>query len=389
MAEIDTSPLESVQAALILFEQRIDQSRFRPDRKVQEIDILVKELASCKVQLEVKENDKQQANLKLEAHQKAMQELSVESDRARLESHSRIAQLETDNRLITRQQSEAAEECKALRDELTVARDELDAVKGSNSFVPREIELMETRTILERENTKAALTCTLQLCNSDKNLEVIKRQLEMIERLEIELLAKTVETDFLLSELKQVKEHCIPSVCEGDSEFSDFCFASEISMEACCKDIAIAMPESVAGNQEPQAAAATTEAPDTAILREDDGEFYMKEIGQAAELDDYVLVAKNNADADVVELKVKLDSARKQISDLRFILEEAVRRAELAEEAKAALEKELREEIQKKQRPPRLLKTPATPLTGSRGAETPVLPVGCLTLGKARTITYN
>ncbi|KAG8073988.1 hypothetical protein GUJ93_ZPchr0006g44733 [Zizania palustris] len=284
-------------------------------------------------------------------------------DQSRFRPGRKVQELETDNRFITRQQSEAAEECKALREELT---------KSSNSFVPREIELME--------HTKDALTCTLQLnesllssdvsairaeeeersvffqeialelCNSDKNMEVIKRQLEMIERLEIELLAKTVETFFLLSELKQVKEHCIPSVREGDSEFADLCFASEISMEACGKDIAIAMPESVAGNQEPQAVAALTVAPDTAIPKEDDGEFYTKEVGQAAELDDYVLVAKNNADTDVVDLKAKLDSARTEIRNLRFVLEEAVRRAELAEEAKAALEKELREDIQKKQR---------------------------------------
>jgi hypothetical protein len=35
MAEIDTRPLESVQVALNLFEQRSDHSRFNsPDRKV-------------------------------------------------------------------------------------------------------------------------------------------------------------------------------------------------------------------------------------------------------------------------------------------------------------------------------------------------------------------
>jgi hypothetical protein len=59
-----------------------------------------------------------------------------------------------------------------------------------------------------------------------------------------------------------------------------------------------------------------------------------------------VLVTKG-AEADAAKAKL-LDAARAEISDLRFSLEEAVRRAELAEEAKAKLERELKEEIRNK-----------------------------------------
>ncbi|KAF0910843.1 hypothetical protein E2562_004809 [Oryza meyeriana var. granulata] len=356
MAEIDTRPLESVRAALTHFQQRTDhQSRFSPDRNLQEIENLTKELASCKLQLEVKENEKLQANLKLDALQNATQELY----------DNRIAHLEADNRMITRQQSEAAEECKALRDELTVVRDELDAVKRSNAFLLRDIELMETRMILARENTRDALNhilqlnesvlssavaairaeeersvffqeITLEFFNSDKKREVINQHLEMIQSLESELMAKTVEIAYLQSQLQQVKEHCI-------------------STET------VALPsEIIAGNQESQAVEAALGNGDvedviagggfvTVISKEDDGaEFYTKEIehdqqAAAGIVDGYVLVAKSNADED--ELKGKLDAAQAEIGDLRFNLEEAVRRAELAEEAKAALERALREEI--------------------------------------------
>ncbi|GJN25093.1 hypothetical protein PR202_gb12880 [Eleusine coracana subsp. coracana] len=44
----------------------------------------------------------------------------------------------------------------------------------------------------------------------------------------------------------------------------------------------------------------------------------------------------------------QLDTARAEISDLKFSLEEVIRRAELAQEAKAALEHQLREDIRNK-----------------------------------------
>uniref|UniRef100_A0A0D9VR30 WEB family protein n=1 Tax=Leersia perrieri TaxID=77586 RepID=A0A0D9VR30_9ORYZ len=377
MAEIDTSPLESVQAALTHFQPRTDRSRFSPDRSVQEIDVLTKELATCKIQLEVKENEKMQSNLKLEALQNSMQQLSNIHD-------DRIAHLEDDNRIITKQQSEAAEECKSLRKELAVVRDELDAVKGSNAFLLREIELMETRMIMEKGKIKDALSHILQLTesvltsavaairaeeersvffqeitlgffNSDKNREAIKVQTEMIESLESELLAKTVEIVYLQSQLNQAKEHHISS-------------------------------EIVAGNQIPQPEA----------VEDDDGEeFYTKEIDHH-EKDGYVLVAKNGDDAgeDDGELKGKLEAARAEIGDLRFSLEEAERRAELAEEAKAALERALREEIQRKSSSSssssQVRKTPpaTTPLMKSGGDGRPS-PGGCLTLGKVLNMKYK
>uniref|UniRef100_A0A0E0CX13 Uncharacterized protein n=1 Tax=Oryza meridionalis TaxID=40149 RepID=A0A0E0CX13_9ORYZ len=404
MAEIDTRPLGSVRAALIHFQQRADHhSRFSPDRNLQEIENLTRELASCRMQLEVKENEKIQANLKLESLQNAMQESS-------------------DNRMIARQQSEASEECKALRDELTVVRGELDAVRSSNSFLLREIELMETRMILEKESIRDSLNhvlqinesvlssavaairaeeersvffqeITLEFLSSDKNREVIDRQVEMIKNLESELMAKTVEIAYLQSQLQQVKEHCI---------------SSEII---------------AGGNQERQAEASLTLGNgDTeavvvagggfvAVISEEDGggeEFYTKEIehdqkqaaGAAglAVADGYVLVAKSDGDdaaaGGELSLKGKLDAARAEIGDLRFSLEEAVRRAELAEEAKAALERALREEIQRKaqlRNAPSLTTTPAKPpLAGPRGGDgRPSLPGGCLTLGKVLNMKYK
>ncbi|XP_040377607.1 cingulin-like protein 1 [Oryza brachyantha] len=415
MAEIDTRPLESVRSALTHFQQRTDHhTRFSPDRNLQEIENLTKELARCRLQLEVKENEKMQANLKLETLRNVMQELSGEYE-------NRIAHLEADERMIARQQPEASEECRALRDELTVVKDELDAVKSSNALLLREIELMETTMVLERENTKDALShilrlneyvlasavaairaeeersvffqeIALELFNSDKNREVIERQLEMVESLESELVAKTVEIAYLQSELQQVKEHCVSSEA-----------AAALASETMARNQEQQATEAARGNADAEAVIAGGGGGlVTLVSREDGGEqLYTKEIEndqQAAGLDGYVLVAKSNADAEE-ELKGKLDAAQAEIGHLRFSLEEAVRRAELAEKAKAALERALKEDIQKKAQRPRsqLPKTPSrapAPLAGLRsspggGLDGRPLPGGCLTLGKVLNMKYK
>ncbi|XP_066385458.1 uncharacterized protein [Miscanthus floridulus] len=473
-----------------------------------QIAILTKELATCKLQLEVRENQHKQATMQIEALQKAVQELSGQYAKDCMDAHLRVAQLEVENISIMSRQSETGGECEALRGELAAVRADLDAARASVAFVLREVEAMETRAILEREGTKGALArilqlneavlssavaairaeeegsvffqdSTLQLLDSDRNLEVIRRQIEMMERME--MLAKTVEVEYLRAELKQAKEiyvspprdsdattvlsaagcsnldghdqvqgreqtavedteaerwnsrfsthqdyplslmrsserilmpfHLVAvrwnlitmpinhvsnlNVPEADSSqepaepdgaLPDFttCQANDVivqdhvdtkadasfvlessrddfqSVHSDDKDvISIAEADDVASaaNQEPRAepAAAPTSTPRegssdtcafaTEIVSKDEDEFYTKELesepGQGTrKLDGYVLVSTGgDAGADVA------------ISDLRFSLEEAVRRAELAEEAKAALERELWQEIRRKHTP--------------------------------------
>jgi hypothetical protein len=237
----------------------------------QEIDVVRKELAACKLQLEVKENENRQANLRMEALNKAMQELSEKYDGACLEAYDRIAELETDVVLITSQQSKTASECQVLRDELAAARGELGAVKNANEYVLGEVESMETRRILERESTRDGLMrvlelneavlasavaamraeeersvffqeATLELVSSGRNVEAIQRQKEAMESMEGELLAKTVEVDCLRSELKKLRELYVSTeIAAKDQEQGldvalqhaekETCLATEISSE--------------------------------------------------------------------------------------------------------------------------------------------------------------
>ncbi|CAN6313643.1 unnamed protein product [Urochloa humidicola] len=245
MAEIDTRPLESVQAAVSIFDRGGDQNKLCLDRNEEEtISILTKELAACKLQLEVRESQHKQASLKIEALEKAVRDLSDQYEKDCMDAHMRIAQLESENIAIMSRQAEADGERGALRDELAAARGELDAARASVAFVLREVEAMETRAILERESTRDALSRILQLnetvlssavaairaeeersvffqeatmefFDSDRNLEVIRRQVEMAKRMEAELVAKTVENEYLRSELKLAKEISVSPADQG------------------------------------------------------------------------------------------------------------------------------------------------------------------------------
>lgn len=633
MAEIDTRPLESVQAAVSIFDWGGEQSRLGPDRNEEQIAILTKELAICKLQLEVRESQHKQATMKIETLEKAVRDLSDQYEKECMDAHMRIVQLEAENIAIMSRQAEADGERGALRDELAAVRGQLDEARASVAFVLREVEAMETRAILERESTKDALVrilllnetvlssavaairaeeersvffqeATLELFNSDRNLEVVRRQTKMMERMEAEWLVKTVEVEYLRSELKQIKETCLSpadgsdattaitapgcnnlddrdqvQACEStvkdseaQAEFTfqhspEECFVSEIfrkdghvtasdgnktgieiseedvvegkqgagatvqdttvlegnpdaqetrchvaktsgedhnaiqpddgkytkaednhepaesdgalpkttacrgndllllqdheeakagagfvlessmddfqSVRSDAKDTSIAEPlnAAIAGSQEPRAgadAAARTSTPregdpdtcivGTEIASKDGDEFYTKELepepGQGGNrLDGYVLVSNSCGDADVAAKDKQLDAARTEISDLRFSLEEAVRRAELAKEAKAAQERELREELRRKQHtpsqrrttpdsegagrqarygaPPTPVRTRATPShtpgttptsralrsarPGGEGMPTP----SCLTLGKVLNMKYK
>jgi hypothetical protein len=128
-----------------------------------------------------------------------------------------------------------------------------------------------------------------------------------------------------------------------------------------CKDMnaGMGMPENLAGKRhsEPDAGAGfeRTQGFVTEIVvvnskdADRDGDLTTKEVVDADKLGDGYVLAAEKVDGEALK-DDKLDVVHAEISDLRFSLEEAVRRAELAEEAKAALERELRKEIEMKQR---------------------------------------
>ncbi|XP_004301132.1 PREDICTED: protein WEAK CHLOROPLAST MOVEMENT UNDER BLUE LIGHT 1-like [Fragaria vesca subsp. vesca] len=178
MGEIDTKPIESVQAALSLFEDKADHRRPHPtgtdSEKEREIEGILKDLANYKVQLEAKDAAYMQALLKLQHHQYTADELStllqsIETERDAYireckEASTRVEELESKVKEMADQLSETAKlpeklmhvfsELKATQDELFSLETDLARARDSELKALTQAELMETAFTMEKERTE-------------------------------------------------------------------------------------------------------------------------------------------------------------------------------------------------------------------------------------------
>eukprot|EP00268_Persea_americana_P066753 TRINITY_DN9127_c0_g1_i1.p1 TRINITY_DN9127_c0_g1~~TRINITY_DN9127_c0_g1_i1.p1 ORF type:complete len:574 (+),score=196.26 TRINITY_DN9127_c0_g1_i1:213-1934(+) len=269
MGEIDTKPLESVKAQLSMFGQKSERRKFRSagcgDEEDRELDFVLKELASYKVQLEIQESANMQALLKLEGCQKTIEELSAqvkksEADRdkyikefEKAKNHKDI--LETENKEITTPllDSKKAQELvfssvNDLKATQGLLKEQLSAAEESEQAALNQFMLMETavdiekrkaeellkhvselnETILlsklaatEAEKEKAAILlkkdeeihlAASEAMQAHDQLEGMRKQLDEAKDLENELLNKSLLFDSLQSELAHVKESYISAI---------------------------------------------------------------------------------------------------------------------------------------------------------------------------------
>ncbi|XP_077211482.1 WEB family protein At1g12150-like isoform X2 [Tasmannia lanceolata] len=263
MGEIDTKPFESVQAALSLFGQKNDQRKYRSTsseemEKDKELDLMMKDLASYKVQLEIKESSNMQLLLKLEVYRKTIEELSTQVKKSEAEREKnieeygeakiRIDELEFDNKKVSAQLFEtrkAEEELRHSLNELKATQEQLktvlDAAEESKLAALREAELMETAIEMEKERTQELLShvselneailhsklgaieaekeksailmakeeeieiATVAATQAQEHLEEMRKQLDMVKDLENQLLEKSLFTECLQMETEQAK----------------------------------------------------------------------------------------------------------------------------------------------------------------------------------------
>lgn len=224
-----------------------------------DVEGLLKDLANCKLQLEAKDSAQKQALLKLDHYQKIADELSTllkqsEDERGKYveectEARTCIDVLKSKLKEMADQLAETARlreqllhvlnELKAAQEELLSMETELAAARGLQLKAMTQAELMESAAGMEKDKSdmlsrhvselnealfKAELVaieahgekCKI-LSEKDAELEVakakaakaeeqfedLKRQLEMIQELEIELLEKSIVSDLLRLELEQ------------------------------------------------------------------------------------------------------------------------------------------------------------------------------------------
>ncbi|KAI5330134.1 hypothetical protein L3X38_029532 [Prunus dulcis] len=269
MGEIDTKPIESVQAALSLFEEKTDHRKTRPtggtdeeSDKERELEGVLKDLANYKVQLEAKDAAYMQVLLKLQHHQYTADELSIllqntEVERDRYieeskEARTQVHQLESKVREMSDQLSDILKvreqlmhvfsELKATQAELLSMETELADARDSELKALTQAELMETAFVMEKERAEELLKHVSELSEavvmskvaaieaekeklvllSEKDAEIelaaqatlqaqeqledVRKQIGMMEELEDQLLAKSSFIDMLQLEINQVNE---------------------------------------------------------------------------------------------------------------------------------------------------------------------------------------
>ncbi|RWW73468.1 hypothetical protein BHE74_00018657 [Ensete ventricosum] len=262
MGQVDTKPFESVKTALSFFEQKAGQNRCTSSGNVKDLCLLLKELANCKVQLEINKSANKQANLELEVYHKTVNDLSIqlensvtEIDRYRekcQQAETKITKLESENKVFSQSLLRSSEhqpellgivdELKALKEEEDVMGSEVTASGRLQTMAERRAELMGLAIFLESEQRKkllmhisalneAIFSSTLAVIEADKErsasfvrmeaelhitkealaqshdkLEGMKDHLDMMNNMENQLFTKMIQVDYLQSELKQLEE---------------------------------------------------------------------------------------------------------------------------------------------------------------------------------------
>ncbi|KAK9926060.1 hypothetical protein M0R45_023314 [Rubus argutus] len=269
MGEIDTNPIESVQAALSLFEDMADHRKPRPtgttdkeSEKERDIKGILKDLANYKVQLEAKDAAYMQALLKLQHHQDTADELSTQLQNIEIErdeyireckeARTRGDELESKAKEMADQLSETAKireqlmhvfsELKATQAELFSLETDLARARDSELKALTQAEMMETAFTMEQERTEelvrhvadlneaifmskdAAMEAeneklamlsekdaeielaTQAALKAQEQLEDMRKQTEPIHELENQLLTKSEYIKMLQLEIKEVSE---------------------------------------------------------------------------------------------------------------------------------------------------------------------------------------
>ncbi|CAN4086292.1 unnamed protein product [Withania somnifera] len=266
MGEIDTKSIESVQAALSLFEQKschhknkyISTSCIIDTEKEKDIGSVLKFLANLKIQLEAKDSAHKQPLLKLDHHENTIDGLCtllmsselekeiyiIECRGLRIHVHELELRIqEMDDRLmesvmIQEQLSQSNGELKAAQRDLLIAERELVAARDSKLEALTQVEVMESSLSTEKLKTEellrnvsklnetvsqlrmtateaeesAARFCNreteleLQAANAKEEMVFMRHQLEMMQDLENELFDKSTLIDSMKAELQEVNE---------------------------------------------------------------------------------------------------------------------------------------------------------------------------------------
>ncbi|WCJ35897.1 hypothetical protein M5689_017124 [Euphorbia peplus] len=198
MGEIDTKPIEPVQVALTLFGHKSDQIKHRPgssDGDEMEIEELHKELANYKVQVEAKDAAHSQLLHKLDHYQKTQDELLIQLKNSEIEKDVYFEEYTEASHRIDELEVKVKEMSNQLSD-FGKAKEQISHVLLQLKSSQGELLCVETELAAAQDAKLKALT----------EMEETRKELEMMNELENQLMEKKLLIDSLQVEVNRANE---------------------------------------------------------------------------------------------------------------------------------------------------------------------------------------
>ncbi|KAL7598881.1 uncharacterized protein LOC111883289 isoform X1 [Lactuca sativa] len=354
MGEIDTDHIKSVRASLSHFGEKCGQIRSRSSsddesEKVKDLEVVLQDLANCKVQLEAMDSAHKQALLNKDHHEKTVEELSMLLKTSEFEkdiyineckeAKIRVSELHSKIQIMADELSDL----KSTRDQLlTVEKqlvaatdDKLEAIKHTNALNDTILSLQASSMEAESAKIKA-----------EKHMELLESELTQL-KLEIRGELDTVKTD--LEEMcnkeneAQVEIALLKAELHKGRSKTASAEASELRAKGEKSAAYFALQEMAIENQELKKENESLQSE----LPNSDHEITIS-------LEEYEMLVKKAEEAklepEMENLKKDLESAMARVSEFRTRAEQAATRAEVAEEAKAAVEEQIKSLKEQKQR---------------------------------------
>ncbi|CAL5198424.1 unnamed protein product [Lathyrus oleraceus] len=336
VGEIDTTSIEPVRHGVSLFDDKSDPKKFLPTWNKRdyekEIEDLTKELASYKVQLEAKHVAHIKALLKPEQNQKMIHELSTLLKNSDIERNKYVNEC-SEGRASKDGLESMTKEMVDLKLETVKVRDQLSHVLSELKATQRELVDKDTEICTARDSELNALAKAEQLENELKMEKERKEELlQQVTSAKEEIIELNNNNQSLIDELKMSKERDIEtqveiSLLKSKSHLQEYSLAykngSYVTDQS--KDEAEKLNREKEKEKEKDN--------DSIRISLEEYNYLVKEVAKGSE--------KGN-EIELALMKRELENASLKISEMRNRAEQAISRAELAENGKAALEDKIR-----------------------------------------------
>nr|KYP55473.1 Laminin subunit beta-4 [Cajanus cajan] len=401
-SEIDTKSIEPVRNAVSLFGDKGDQKKYQPTRSKsgceKELEELTKELSNCKVQLEAKQAAHMQALLKMEHSQKMIHELTTllkNSDFERNKNTNECSEcrackdeLESKMKEMADQNLETAKvrnqlthvlcELKATQRELLNKETELVAARDSELKALTNAKQLESALEVEKEQKEELLQQVKELNEVIHNsklaaIEAEKEKLAILSEKDEKIDLATKATAQVQQQLEDMRKH-VEMLQELQNQLMDKKIMDQsVYIETLEAEWSRLKQELTVAKEEINSLNITNESLRSELhearvkqnmKKETDNEAQVEIALLKSQLQELRLTNKNDHSKSEAEernrevgrlselalMKKEVENASVKIAELRARAEQALSRAEFAENAKAALEDKIRRHREHRQR---------------------------------------